>query len=555
MKKLFLFLSLFICCFTSKAQQLHLKIEGNSSEETKTIDSIGYKKLHENTKSILDETQNIAATLLQKGYLEQQLLSSKKENDSTFLFQFMVGRKTNRIHIYIGKISEEEKALLNFPSDTIKLQTSEVENFMNTNLAKLEQKGYSLSELQLVNHRKENNHLLADFKIKTEKQRNLNDIVIVGYEKFPEGIRKNISKQYRKKPFNQETLKEINDKFKTLPFVNQLKYPEILFTKDSTKVYVYLEKSKANRFDGFIGFANEENSGIRFNGYLDLLLNNALNTGEKLNLYWKSDGNKQTTFNIGTELPYIFKTPLGIKANLKIFKQDSTFQNTTTDLNLGYYFNYNSKVYLGYQSAESVDIQSSNTLAISDFSNAFWTTSYEYVNFNPDDFIFREQTSLNLKLGIGNRKTNVQSTEQSFIQLDAHHNFYLNPKNSISLKNQSFYLQSNDYIINELYRFGGINSIRGFVENSLQANLFSGIMAEYRYALTSGMYVHTITDYGYFQDKTSDIKENLLGLGFGFGLLTKNGLFNLIYANGSTGKQAIKLSNSIIHVKFHILFK
>jgi hypothetical protein len=43
-------------------------------------------------------------------------------------------------------------------------------------------------------------------------------------------------------------------------------------------------------------------------------------------------------------------------------------------------------------------------------------------------------------------------------------------------------------------------------------------------------------------------------LGFGFGLLTKNGLFNIVYANGSTGEQAIKLSSSIVHISFKAVF-
>ncbi len=57
---------------------------------------------------------------------------------------------------------------------------------------------------------------------------------------------------------------------------------------------------------------------------------NNLNAGEEFTLYWKSDGKNQKTFNIGIELPYIFKSPFGLKANLNIFKQDSTFQNTKT---------------------------------------------------------------------------------------------------------------------------------------------------------------------------------------------------------------------------------
>ena len=34
----------------------------------------------------------------------------------------------------------------------------------------------------------------------------------------------------------------IHNAFEKLPFTNQIKYPEILFTKDTTKVYVYLKK-------------------------------------------------------------------------------------------------------------------------------------------------------------------------------------------------------------------------------------------------------------------------------------------------------------------------
>lgn len=105
-----------------------------------------------------------------------------------------------------------------------------------------------------------------------------------------------------------------------------------------------------------------------------------------------------------------------------------------------------------------------------------------------------------------------------------------------------------------MYRFGGINSIRGFNENSLQASLFSGMMVEYRYVLAPSIYVHSLTDFGYFQDKATDTEQNLLGIGFGLGLFTNNGLFNLVYANGSTDNQQIKLSNSIIHLSFRASF-
>ena len=438
--------------------------------------------------------------------------------------------------------------------DTLTITTNEVENFMKSTIALLEKKGYSLANLQLVNQRKIGNDILSDLQLKLNSKRNITDLVIVGYDKFPSGIKKAITKKAKKATFNQDNLKQINDTFDKLQFVNQIKYPEILFTTDSTKIFVYVEKSKPNKFDGFIGFSNDDQSKLTFNGYLDLQLQNILNTGEKFNLYWKNDGNKQTSFNIGTELPYIFKSSIGIKANLRIFKQDSTFQNTVTDLNLGYYFAYNTKAFVGYQKTTSVDIQNTNSFSLNDFTNTFLTLSFEHLELNPDSFIFPEKAKVYVKFGTGNRTIASQKTSQFFTQLDLNYNFNLNSKNSIFVRNQTFYLQSDDYIINELFRFGGINSIRGFNENSLQANAFTGIIAEYRYLLASNLYLHSITDFGYFQDKTANIEDRLLGLGFGFGLFTKNGLFNLVYANGSTSEQAIKLSNSIVHISFKTNF-
>lgn len=536
-------------------QKLHLKITSDSQSDLKTIDSIGYSKKHSNAKSIVEEANSLSEKLKRFGFLENEIQENKKQDDSTFLFKFRLGQRTRFIHIYLGKDSELRKlGIVESPGDTLKLPLGETENFLNTTLNSLERKGYSLARLQLINLKKQKNILLADLNLQTEKQRQVNDIVINGYEKFPEGHKKEIRRRYRNKVFNQQNLKNIHEDFNQFQFVTQTKYPEILFMNDTTKVYVYLEKSKPNRFDGFIGFGNDDKGDLKINGYLDLLLVNSLNVGERFNLYWKSDGNDQKTFNANIELPYIFRSPLGIKAQLNIFKQDSTFQNTQTAIDLGYYFNYNTRLYVGYQSTESNDIQNLNSSTLKDFDNAFITSNFEYTRFKNDDFLFPDKTSLNIKAGIGSRNSEASKNSQFFTNIDLRHNLYLNDKNIIALRSQNFLLQSDSYITNELFRFGGINSIRGFNENSLQANLYSSILTEYRYVLAPTIYIHSIIDFGYYQDKTTDTDGNLLGLGFGFGLLTKNGLFNIVYANGSTGNQQIKLSNSIVHISFKAKF-
>lgn len=535
------------------AQNFYLELSSESEKEQKSIDSLSYKKIHLNPKSVTDEVSSFSEKLTKIGYLQNKISNHTKTNDSTFVFSISLGQKIDFIKILTSK-APNLKELKIIENDSVMILFSEVEDFMNSIMQKLEIRGFSMSKVNLDNFLFEKNSLKADLIEQISVKRTLDDIVVLGYEKFPEGHKRQLKRMYKNRIFNQKTLKELHQDIQKMAFVNQIKAPEILFTQDSTRVFLYLEKAKANNFDGYVGFTTDENDKVIFTGYLDLLLQNALNSGEKIKLYWKNDGNNQQTFDFSGELPYIFNSPLALRGNLNIFKQDSTFQTTKTNLDLGYYFRYNTRAYLGYASMSSNDIQSVNTTNLNDIESKFFTSAFEYFDLNREDFLFPEKRNFVVKGGIGNRESSFGTTGQFFVHLNGFNNFYLNEKNLINLKIDGYYLDSDSYVINELYRFGGINSIRGFNENSLQANFFSGMMAEYRYVLAPTIYVHSITDFGYFQDKATNINQNLLGLGFGFGLFTNNGLFNLVYANGSSDNQEIKLSNSIIHLSFKASF-
>ena len=66
---------------------------------------------------------------------------------------------------------------------------------------------------------------------------------------------KHYLKYSNKDDFNFDVIKKKSEEINKLGFVRQIKDPEILFKKDSTIIYLYLEKVKNNSFDGFIGFA------------------------------------------------------------------------------------------------------------------------------------------------------------------------------------------------------------------------------------------------------------------------------------------------------------
>ncbi|WP_236025410.1 outer membrane protein assembly factor [Flavobacterium geliluteum] len=514
-----------------------------------------------------DEQAKTSDALIRKGYLDLKLIENSKLNDTTYIHKINLGARTKNIHIYIGR-NNPFYDVAEIKNDTIIIPYQEIENHLNQKIIEREKQGFALNKLSLTNIQRKNLIMYADLNYNSEKKRVVNSIIVNYTDNnrtnyFPKSHLKQLNKKYISKTFNQDIVKELNSEINNYAFALPSKYPEILFTTDSTKIYLYIEKRKANNFDGYIGFTNDENKKLNINGYLDVTLQNILRSGEQFSLYWKSDGNQQRTFDTKLEIPYIFNSSLGIKAQLNIFKQDSTFQNSKNAIDLGYYLKYNSKIYLGYQSTESSDIQNANSISVSDFKNSFFTTSFDYIKMDNLNDLFPKKTSINLIIGFGKRNTNaepqtLESSKQVYTNLTFSYNFELNKKNYININLQNFYLKSQNYLTNELFRFGGSNSIRGFIENSLQANYVSALITEYRYIVSRNLYLHSITDYAIYQDLTRSNNpkkiEKLIGLGAGLGLQTQNGIIKINISNSVHERQKIELYNTIINICYNVKF-
>jgi len=571
MKKLLLkpFLNLIFFCvgISCYAQNFHLKINGSNQIQSQIIDSVNYTTKHTNLKSLFDEIKNTSEKLSKKGYIDNQILETNKTNDTTYTTIIDLNKKTKYIHIYIGT-NKSFFDVFETKKDTIIIPYEEIENFLNQKIIDAEKRGFALSKIKLVNIQRKNLIIYADLNFKSEKKRTVNSIILnqennQNKNYFPKGHLKQLNKKYLNKTFNQETVKELYNDINSYEFVTQTKYPQILFTSDSTKIYAYIEKRKANTFDGYIGFSNNENKKTTLNGYLDIALLNTLHAGEQFSLYWKSDGNQQKTFNTKIEIPYIFQSSLGLKAQLNIFKQDSTFQNTKTSIDLGYLLNYNTKIYIGYQSTESSDIQNTNNSSITDYKNSYITSTFEHRENDIENILFPKKASVNFIIGYGKRNTNndpetATSSPQFYTSSNLSYNFKINKKNYIYINPQFFYLKSKNYITNELFRFGGINSIRGFSENSLQANFTSMLLTEYRYVVSDNLYINSIIDYAIYQDLTRNINpkkiNNLTGIGIGTTIQTSGGLLRLNLTNGGQSVKEIQLFNTMVSICYNVKF-
>lgn len=551
--RIIFFVFLLVSSNQSIAQSINLSIIGENLEKTKIIDSIGYTKTYTNYNNIETEIDNLKDHLTKQGYIDITLEKITKQNDTLFEAQLTLGKRIDTIRVYFDtSFNVELLQSINYNSDNdfFELKITELESHLKNLNSKIAEQGDPFSTLQLMNVSKVNSDLIsADLKIVSHQKRRIDKIIVKGYEKFPKSYIKHFMKLKTGKSFNLNAIKEKVELLSDLRFASKIKDSEVLFTQDSTTLYLYVEKTRTNNFDGFLGFGTNENTNkIEFDGYMDLRLVNNLNYGETLNLFYKSDEIDQQTISVDADLPYLFNSPIGFQVGLNLFRKDSTFLTAKQYAKINYQVNAQHKIGIGVTSTNSTNLLENDTDILNDYTSNYYTLHYNYIKSQFYDPLFPINFWFDFSSGIGTRENDFGSEDQSVFNLDTYKIFNLNNRNSFYTRLNGAILTSDNYLDNELFRFGGINSIRGFEENSLVANLYGVISTEYRYRLSNTIYVHSVLDAAYFENKLSDRKEKLFGFGFGLGLLTNAGLFRLNYSSGKTENQQFKLSDSKIHL-------
>ncbi len=558
-RRAFIFLFILLCVCELRGQNLYLKAIGETELETKAIDSLGYQTSFNNYAGLASEIELLKSKLSAAGYIEHLLKDLIKENDTLYRAQFQLKAKYESIRIdyqgivdinlikRTGFLNKDDELIIPIP-----FVESALEN-INTSIAN---QGNPFSSLIVSDIEKLNNkQLQGTLSVSESKARTIDKLIIKGYEKFPRSFVKRYLKIKTGEPFNLEEIKSKTSDLNDLIFANQIKDPEVLFTNDSTILYMYIEKVRSNTFDGFLGFGtNETTNKLEFDGYLDLNLTNNLNYGESLRLLYKSDENDQQTFDLSLDAPYLFRTPVGVNFNLNIFRRDSSFVTVSQTAKINYQINSRQLISAGISTVNSTDLLDVPTAAITDFSSNQFILNYVYTKRQNYDPLFPINFLFDITGGTGNRSFADIDEQQSNFIINTYKIFNLNDRNSIYGRFSGNYLISDNYLENELPRFGGINSIRGFEENSLIANLFGVLNTEYRYKLNSSIYVHSVIDAAYFENQVSDQKGKLFGFGFGFGLLTKAGLFRFNYTSAKTENQKFRLSDSKIHISLTTRF-
>lgn len=545
---------LFFIVFSNgiSSQNLILKISSKDESEKKFLKSVNFQKKHPSEEYLYKEVDLISEKLKQVGYFLNTVDSISKKN-TNYTSYFSLKTKTEKAVISIP-FEEIEINTYIIKDNKVSIPIEELPGFLTSISNQLDRQGKSFSEVKLKNIILKEKLLFAELDIYESKKRTIDRIIVKGYETFSKNYLKRFLYLKKGTLFNQQKLEEISTSINSLDFVSEVKPPEVLFSKDSTLLYLYLKKKQANNFDGLLNFSSKENSsGLLFNGHLDLKLNNILNSGEQLELFWKANGEERQSFNVSTEIPYVFNSPVTSDISFSIYKQDSTFLNTKFHTGISYSFNSKIKITTTLDSETSKNtLQNNNNQNVQDFNNTFFGLLFNYRITNNDSF-FNDKFNITINPSFGKRESEDFNNSQFKINIEALYLWEFNQRNSIFIKNKTGYLNSDNFIDNELYRIGGANSIRGFNEQSIFTSQFSFFNIEYRYLTSRNSYLYTITDLGRIKTQNSN-NENLYGLGFGYLFSINNSQINLAYVIGKNDSSSFDFKQSKLTISLKSFF-
>ncbi len=431
---------------------------------------------------------------------------------------------------------------------------------MNKILTYLENRGHPFAQVGLSNTQIDSNTISGKLFIDPGRAIVFDSLVVNDEAR----VKKNYLEHYLGirpgKPYREERLEKIGRHIRALPFLEEIRPAEVEFYGEGATVYTYLKDRESNRFDGIIGFQpNEETSGkLVLTGMLNLDLLNSFGAGERLKFQWRRFESSSQKLHAGFSYPYIFNSSIGIDLGLELFRQDSSFLNLSPRAGIIYHFNGMNRVSIHMRHTRSNVL----TEDPGPLQNDFRSTRYGLGLMLQDvDYPFnpRRGYHISLEAAAGEKKfsrPNLAENREEQIsntliegKLFAGGYLPLSGRWTILLQNRSAHRGTDELFDNELYRLGGIQSIRGFDENSIKASSYTVFSGELRFLFERNSAAFLFSDGGIYERNIEGdyLSESLFSFGLGTNISTRAGMFSINYALGKRGPNPIDLSRGKVH--------
>ena len=575
MGKWFKYCFLFVILSTAKnllqaqtSYSLEIKVTDNTSLE----DKIKYVKIFPTQKSRTDEVQKFIYTLWDNAYLTASIDSLNKDSVKQIAY-ITSGAKYEWAALKKGNVDEGTLSAVGFREKIYNekpLYYKDLRKLIEKILSYCENNGYPFASVKLDSVQIKNNTVTAKINLEKNKLIKIDSIIIKGK---PAVSSIYLYSYLGIKPgdlYNESLIRKIPSRIKELPFLTVTKPFEIYFTQNVTKLYLFLEKKKASQFDGFVGILPDNKTGkIHFTGDVRLKLQNAFAHGELIDINWRSLQTQTQDLRSKVNIPFVFRTPFGIDAGLKIYKKDTTWLEVNPNFGVQYLLS-GGNYFKVFVNKKTLSLLSTSALQFSTVLPPYAdvnTTLYG-IGFKSEKLDYRlnprKGFSFNITASAGKKEIKINpkldenlytgiklNTVQYSAESELSFYFPVFKRAVIKTGLQGAYLLSENIFANELFRIGGLKSLRGFDEESILASAFGILTLEYRYLLEENSYLFLFADGAYYENGSRAnsllIHDTPFGFGAGISFSTKAGIFSLNYALGSQKNNPIDLKGGKVH--------
>jgi outer membrane protein assembly factor BamA len=550
---------------------ISVKIVGDKRLEKEFGINFNYET--QDSVSAMESLKGIRSLAIEKGYLTASFDKTYWVKDTLFA-DFYTDKSYSWATLKPGDVPDEyltkarfrEKIYRNQPLNPLAVQ-----KLFDRLVSQAENNGFPFAQISLDSIEIDSNSLSAILHLEKNQYTTIDSVIIKGSINTNRRYIENYIGFKKGRPFNQSQLKSIPNRLREIPFARVIKPYEIGMRPGKSDIYVYLDQRRASNFDGIIGIQPEDGTGkITFTGDVKLSLLNALKQGETIKLRWQRLQTNTQELNLRFAYPFILNTPIGVAAEFDLYRQDTLFSQIRSRLGFQYFFSGGNFVSVFYENAQSNVISNSITTInnyvdsrINMFGIGASITQLDY-RFNPRrGYYIDANVAGGEKVIIEN--PNVDEADYDGINLESDiyninlHAGYFIPfgrRSTLLLRTIGGYFINDNMFKNEMYRIGGLKTLRGFDEQSILASAYIIGTIEYRFILEENSNVFLFFDQGAYQDKSRQetIEDTPFGFGGGISFETKPGIFSLTYALGKQFNNPIEIRSGKIHFGFISFF-
>ena len=530
------------------SQQYILEFKNTTESEKKT-------KKYKSYKDLILAIEDTLVLIKKQGFYDAKVNSLIRKD--SFNYEVILNKNQMVEYIEISNKSEFDenivKILNKYTEDGKLIRFKQIESVTKEITEILSEDGYPFGKVGFINYKLVNpTTIKLEMEIQYGSKRNIDKVIVKGYESFPKNFIKNIFKPGKSNSLDVDKALSLANKIDKTGFARNIKDPEILFTKDSSSLYLYIDKIRRNTFDGFLSFDTDENSGrINIEGYAKINLINTFNGGEKINFDFRSQKNQDRSLNSDVYIPYVFGSPLNLKYGLNLIQKDSSYTSNENLIDIDMIFG-NIRSGLGLQTNKSTSEEAIEN--VENFKSKLINVFSEYIILDDSDQLIPELFKISLRYGSGLKEQSGEKTNFSKYSVELHRKFNLSSKFKLQSSIIRRKINSKNLVNNELLRFGGYNSIRGYDENSIFTDGYTLLKTSLNYYLNDTIYIYTIFDLANYSNEILDLDEDIYSGGLGFSSRTENGIISISYSKGNIWGNSFNLKNAKINVIFITFF-